>query len=95
MYSFELLRALFDQHGNKSHIFGEQWMTAVLGVVLDVSKYLDFIENTWNIVLSWLVAGLLIVVIILGGAIYHDYHTCWLLIGVFAGLALSVETVFQ
>ncbi|WP_179231076.1 glycosyltransferase family 39 protein [Halorubrum ezzemoulense] len=96
MYSLEFLRALLDQHGDKSPIFGYWWLTGAVGIIISLSRYLGAVEKSiWSLILYWIMSGLLIVVIIPGGAIYHDYYTWWLLMGVFAGLALSVETAFS
>lgn len=93
VYSFDFFVALFGQHGNKSPIFGHWYLTAVAVITIIGSSYLtDTNKNGWLLVLNWIVAGLLIVVIIPGGVIYHDYYTWWLLIGVVAGLSMSLES---
>jgi hypothetical protein len=92
MYSVEFLKAIFRQHGVKSPIFGNWWISTITTVVLSSSYIIDTDEKGWKFVSTWIFAGLLIVLLIPGGVLGHDYYTWWLLMGVIAGLSLSVES---
>lgn len=83
------------QHGSKSPLFGRWWMVVLATIVLAVGWWATPTGCTDPVilVLTWIGAGLLPVILIPGGVIYHDYYTWWLLLGVFAGLAWSVESL--
>jgi 4-amino-4-deoxy-L-arabinose transferase-like glycosyltransferase len=96
VFSIEFLYRVIQQHGDTSPIFGYWWLTTATAITIGVGSYLDARDSArWLFVWSWIFAGLLIVVILPGGVIYHDYYTRWLLMGVMAGIALTLDVAYE
>ncbi len=93
--SLQFIMKLKGQHAGKSPIFGNWWLLVFTTATLGSWAYNEVSNSeNWKLIVTWIMAGLLIVIVIPGGVIYHDYYTWWLLIGVAAGLALSLDAAF-
>lgn len=93
IFSNRFILRLLNQHGDISPMFGRWWLVLLVSIVLALGwratpteKYDDIM-----LVLTWIASGSLTVLLIPGGAIYHEYYTWWLLVGVFAGIGWSFE----
>lgn len=95
VFSNRFVFELLSQHGDKSPMFGRWWLVVLVSIVLALGWRATPRERYDSIllVLSWIAAGSLTVFLIPGGVIYHDYYTWWLLLGVFAGIGWSFETL--
>lgn len=97
IFSTQFLLAVLSQHGDKSPMFGRWWMVILVSIVLALgwratpTDQYDYIL----LVLTWIAAGSLTGILIPGGVIAHDYYTWWLLLGVFAGIGWSSETLLM
>lgn len=97
VFSNQFLLAVLSQHGDKSPMFGRWWMVILVSIVLALGWRATPTDQYDSIllVLTWIAAGSLTGILIPGGVMYHDYYTWWLLLGVFAGIGWSSETLLM
>ncbi len=97
VFSNDFINWVMVQHGDKSPIFGHWWLLALVGIVLALGweKRSTDQYDSRLLVLTWITAGSLTAILIPGGVLYHAYYTWWLMIGVFAGIGLSIESLLS
>jgi hypothetical protein len=71
-------------------------LTTATAFTIGFGSYLNASDSARMLfVWSWIFAGLIIVVILPGSVIYHDYYTWWRLMGVKAGVAVTLDVALH